>query len=258
MKLLVRDNQNNLKWEEVIYKNGVFYTPDESHGYDPFRIYAVKDDNRNKTVICSGCGAEIRNTPSAIKAHRNMINKPNKCFECHNLRPQNETVLSQKYVLNEDGTYNESTKRTVKLTCGIGWRYRDINSEEARENCRYARCENATFKNIEDFWTEYPGAFDEFITIDRIIEAGYRTMYKSTNEIEFVLKGRVNLAAFVNNQGICYKFVLRHRNHRYQFRYSKKYDKVWVDNYYRKELSALPISSDTEEAIMKKIRTLYK
>lgn len=258
MKLLIRDNYNNLTWQEALYKSGNFISTDESRYYNNECIYAVKDDNRNKTVICSGCGVEVRNTPSAIKAHRNMINKSNKCFECDYLRHRNETVLSQKYVLNEDGTYNESTKRTVTLGCGNRWRYPDINSDEARDICKYKRCEEATFKKIEDFWTKYPNAFEEFITIDRIIDAGYKSMYKSAHEIAFELKGRANLIAYVNDQGLCYRFVLRHRSHRYHLRYSKKYDKVCVDNYSNKELSALPISDDTEEAIIKKLRTLYK
>lgn len=258
MKILVKDSQNNLKWEEAIYKGGIFYRTDEGYRYGEANIYAVKDDNRNKTVICSGCGAEIRNTPSAIKAHKNMINKPNKCFECDHLIHRSEKVLSQKYVLNEDGTYNESTKRTVTLSCGNGWRYPDINSDAARDACKYKRCENATFKKIEDFWTKYPNAFEEFITIDRIIDAGYKKMYKSTNEISFELKGRANLVANVNNQGLCFEFVLRHRSHRYTLRYSKKYDKVWFEQYGSfKELSKLDIAEDTEKAILNKMRTLY-
>ena len=226
MKILVRDNQNYLKWHDVIYKDGKFMTEDDGRSFYAQTIYAVKDDNRNKTVICSGCGKEVRNTAAAMKAHRNMINKPNKCFECSYLKHTNETIISQKYVLNEDGTYNESTRRTVNLTCGQSWRYKDINSEEARENCKYKRCENATFRCIEDFWTKYPGAFDEFITIDRIIDTGYKSMYKHSDEIRFDLKGRANLSACVNNQGVCYKFILSYRKRSYQRRYSKKYAKV--------------------------------
>lgn len=258
MKLLMKDYQHNLSWSEAIYKDGGFRSVDGDRNYNNENIYAVKDDNRSKTVICSGCGKEVRNTPAAIKAHKNMINKPNKCFECSYLRHRNETVLSQKYVLNEDGTYNESTKRTVTLGCGNRWRYPDINSDDARDACKYKCCENATFKKIEDFWTKYPNAFEEFITIDRIIDAGYKKMYKSTNEIIFELKGRANLVAHVNNQGLCFEFVLRHRSHRYTLRYSKKYDKVWFEQYGSfKELSKLDIAEDTEKAILNKMRTLY-
>lgn len=260
MKILVKDNRNNdLVWKEVFYKDQGFYTLDETKSYNVKAIYAIKDDDRNKIVICSSCGKQIPNTPSAIKAHRNMINKANKCFECSFLRSRNEKVVSQKYVLNEDGTYNEATKRVVNLCCGVGWRYHDINSTEARENCKYARCEHATMKKIEDFWTKYPNAFDEFITIDRIIDVGYKYMCKSYNGITFELKCRGNLTANVNNQGICYGFTLHHRSNYYFLRYSKKYDKVFYESAYDlRELSNLGIAENTQDTIIKKLRTLYK
>ena len=260
MKILVKDNRSNdLIWEEVFYKDLKFYKLDKTQSYNEKSVYAIKDDNRNKIVICSACGKQIPNTPSAIKAHRNMINKANKCFECSFLRPRNEKVVSQKYVLNEDGTYNEATKRVVSLTCGIGWRYYDINSAEARNSCTYARCEHATMKKIEDFWTKYPNAFDEFITIDRIIDTGYKSMHKSYSGITFELKGRGILTANVNNQGICYGFTLYHRRNYYSLRYSKKYDKVFYESAYDlRELSNLDIAESTQDAIIKKLRTLYE
>lgn len=260
MKVLFKESSNNLVWKEAIYKNGDFHSLDEQYLYKKHNIYAVKNDNRRKIVICSGCGKEIPNTPSAINAHRNMVNKPNKCFECRYLKPMDTKVTSQKYVLNEDGTYSESTKRIVKLTCNRNWLYSDINSEEAHQSCKYAKCENATFNRIEDFWTKHPKAFDEFITVDRIIDAGYKSMYKNNDRIEFELKGRARLTAFVNNQGICYEFGLNHRNHYYTLRYSKKYDKVWVvDSYYGfKELNTVAVSENTIEAVTNKLKTLYK
>lgn len=258
MKILIKDGFNNLVWQEVIYKNGMFRSVDDKLRYNNYQIYSVKDDDRNKMVICSGCGKEVRNTPAAIKAHREMINKPNKCFECNCLRPINTTVMSQKYVLNDNGTYTESTKRNVQLVCNNGYNYYDINSESAKQVCRYAKCENAVFRNIADFWTKYPNAFDEFITIDRIIEAGYKEIYKSSEGVDIEFKGRANLTAHINNQGLCCEFGLRYRGCYYTLRYSKKYDKVWVANNDFRELSYVGISDFTTDAVMKKIRSLYE
>lgn len=258
MKLLVQDYNSNLIWKEAIYKDSRFRTPDSRQTYEICSIYAIKDDSRNKTVICSACGKEIPNTPSAIRAHRNMVHKSNKCFECRYLKHSNVKTISQKYVLNDDGTYSESTKRTVNLLCGIGWRNYSINSTTAQEHCIYAACENAKFKHIEDFWTKYPNAFDEFITVDRIIDTGYKQMHKYTDYITFELKGKANLTAFVNNQGICYNFTLQHYSHTYILRYSKKYNKVWViySGAFR-DLDVLDLSSSTQEAIIKKLSALY-
>lgn len=260
MQVLFKERNNNLVWKDAIYKEREFRSPDDESPYLYQNIYAIKNDNRRKIVICSGCGKEVPNTPSAINAHRNMINKPNKCFECSYLYPTETKVASQKYTLNEDGTYTESTKRNVKLTCRKGYYYHDINSDESKQKCKYAKCENATFNRIEDFWTQHPKAFEEFITIDRIIDAGYKSMYKNTNDIEFELKSKANLTAHVNNQGICYAFTFRRRNRCYTLRYSKKYDKVWaVDaRYYFRELHTLDIPENTIEIITKKLKTLYK
>jgi hypothetical protein len=259
MKIFVRDNQNNLSWQDAIYTKGYFRTPDERSLYYTSDIYAIKDDDRNKTVICSSCGKEIPNTKASIKAHKNMINKPDKCFGCGHLRQRDAVVLAQKYLRNEDGTYTESTKRTVTLTCNRSYSYPDINTAAARNCCRYVGCENATFEPIVDFWTQYPGAFDEFITIDRIIDSGVKGMHKYNTCIRFTLMFKPFLKAVVNNQGVCCCFELEHRQHSYTLRYSKKYDKVWVvKNTEMTALDSLDIAESTIKAIIKKLRTLYK
>lgn len=258
MKLLIRDDVNNLSWKDAIYKNGKFHPLNGERPYYNSSIYGVKDDNRNKMVRCSACGQEISNTPAAIRSHRNMVHKSNKCFNCNYLKHGSETVLSQKYVLNDDGTYLESTKRNVRLLCGYSWKNWNINSDKAKQVCRYAACENATFNRIEDFWTKYPDAFNEFITIDRIIDIGYKDMHKYAPYITFSLKGKARLEAYVNNQGICYEFKLYYRRDSYVLRYSKKYDTVWVvRNSGFVKLETYDISDDIKESVAKRIRALY-
>ena len=260
MKLLIKDSDKNLVWREAEYKGRCFCSTVSQYTYGNNDIYAIKDDNRNKLVICSACGAKVLNTPSAINAHRNMVHKSDKCFDCRNLRHQDEKVLSTKYVLNEDGTYSETTKRNVRLFCRLsGWNSYDINSDEAKQRCRYAACENANFNGIEDFWTKYPDAFNEFVTVDRIIDTGYQSMGKYRDYIKYELKCVATLYAIVNNQGICTEFQLGYRRNKYTIRYSKKYDKVWIAEYGDfSELSMLELSEKTEKSIMEKLRTLYK
>ena len=257
MKLLILDSERNLVWKDAVYKDGNFQSLNGGTYYYS-SIYSVKDDSRNKKVRCSACGQEISNTPASIRSHRNMVHKSNKCFDCRYLKHGKETILSQKYVLNDDGTYSESTKRNVKLLCNYGWIRCDINSDEAKTNCRYVACENATFNRIEDFWTKNPDVFNEFITIDRIVDAGYKSMYKNSSYIEFALKGKARLQAYVNNQGICYEFRLDYRSNTYTLRYSKKYDTVWVvgsSRFYK--LESCDISDEMKEYVTNKIRALY-
>ena len=259
MKILVQDHHYNLFWTDAIYKDGRFRSPNENRSYEINSIYSIKDDDRNKTVICSACRREISNSPAAIRAHRNMVHKSNKCFDCRYLRHTNEQVVSHKYSLNDDGTYSESTKRTVKLKCNHCYGGYDINSAEAKEHCVYAPCEHAEFKHIEDFWTKYPNAFDEFITTDRIIDMGYKDMHKYYDFIAFELKGKLRITALTNNQGVCYCFELNYYRSTYLMRYSKKYDKVFVcNNGSFKDLSVMDFTSDTKDIIIKKLRTLYE
>ena len=260
MKLLIRNSNGDLIWQDAIYKNSNFRSLDEKFSYSTTDIYAIKDDDRNKTVICSACHKEVPNTPAARKAHQNMVYSKDKCFECSYLYKDKNKILSHKYVLNEDGTYTESTKENVNLWCGINWRRRlAINSEDANRYCHLAACQNATFKPIEDFWTKYPGAFDEFITADRIIDTGYVSSSKYNGNIWFELKGKVRLIANVNGQGICKDFTLRYHRCSHELRYSKKYDKAWIDDYGTfKELSTLDLAESTKNSIMCKLRTLYE
>lgn len=258
MKILIRDNADNLVWREVIYRNDHFKSLDGSMTYCDNVIYAVKDDDRNKTVICSYCGEEVKNTPSAIRAHRAKLESPHKCFECPSLKTKSAVVVSRKYVRNEDGTYHESTKRNVELICDRRYPYRDINSAEAKQACRYYGCANALFNPISDFWTNNPNAFDEFITVDRIVDAKYRQITKFSNGFRFTLKGKTRLVVDVNKQGLCVRFRLHYYNNQYELRYSKKYDTVYVvDSYGIRTIDHFDISEATIGMVIRKFRTLY-
>lgn len=260
MKILIRNSNSDLVWQDATYSNSCFRTLDGKLSYSITDIYAIKDDDRNKTVICSACNKEVSNTPASRKAHQNMVHNKDKCFGCSYLYRDENKILSHKYVLNEDGTYTESTKKNVDLWCGINWRRRlKIDSEDANRYCYLAACQNATFKPIEDFWTKYPGAFDEFITADRIIDTGYASSSKYNGKIWFELKGKVRLTANVNEQGICTNFTLRYHNRSYELRYSKKYDKAWIEDYSSfKDLSLLDLAESTKNSIMCKLRILYE
>ena len=107
MKILIRNSNGNLIWQDAIYKNSNFRSLDEKLSYSVTDIYAIKDDNRNKTVVCSACGKEVSNTPAAQKAHQNRVCSKDKCYECNYLYRSEKKILSHKYVLNEDGTYTE-------------------------------------------------------------------------------------------------------------------------------------------------------
>lgn len=259
MKLLMQDPHGNLVWQDAIYKNARFRDPNESRSYEITQIYAVQDDDRNNTVICSACGKEIPNTTAAKNAHQNIINRTDKCFGCQYMHTDVRTTLSRKYVVNEDGTYTESTKRQVELTCGNFWRsHPAINTDEANRGCRHSACQIAEFRAIEDFWTKYPGAFDEFITTDSLIDAGYSNTHRRGDVLSFDLSGQIELFANVNLQGICTDFTMMFHRQRFLIRYSKKYDKLFVVDCGRfRDLSTIDMSDRTQKTILRKIKALY-
>lgn len=258
MKILIQDNAGNFVWKDAEYKNKSFFIKGSNNSKCISDIYAVQDDDRHKIVTCSACGKEVPNTKAAMKAHQEMIDKAEKCFECRYLKAKNANVLSHKYTLNEDGTYNESSKRCVSLVCHKTWDDWDINSQEARQRCIYAACEHATFNQIEDFWTRYPGAFDDMITVDKIIDFGYKSMHKYGDNIEFTIRCRSTLYVCVNPQGICSSIKLVANRHTYYIRYSKKYDKVWYESHGTlSELSNLGLAESTVKSVTDKLRALY-
>lgn len=259
MKLLMQDPSGNLVWQDAIYKNARFRAPNESRSYEITQIYAIQDDDRNNMVVCSACGKEIPNTDDAKVSHQNIINRTDKCFECNYMHTDVNTTLSREYVANEDGTYIESTKRKVELTCGILWRAHPlINTEEANRGCRHAACQNAEFRVIADFWTEHPGAFDEFITADKLIDAGYDNVRRRDDGLVFDLSGQIDLRALVNSQGICTDFSLTFHRQRFLIRYSKRYDKIFVEDCGQFiSLSAINMSDRTQKSILRKIKALY-
>lgn len=259
MKILVQDSSKNFLWRDVIWKSKHFaLIEDDRITYRETDVFAIKDDNRNKIVVCSACGCEVPNTKTAIKAHQEMVHKANKCFECRYLKCINPKIISHKYSLNTDGTYTETNKRCVNLVCHKTWNDYEINSAEANHSCKYSACETAQFKAVEDFWTKYPGAFDDMITVDRIIDIGYKDVKKYDYYSIFDIKCRTKMRALVNNQGICFGFQISHNRSYYDVCYSKKYDTAWYSQYGNySQFSNLCLPESTERSIMNKLRELY-
>lgn len=267
MRALLRNYKGEVYvWKDVTYKDGRFYV----NGADIFdtEIVALEDDNRNEYIQCSACGKIFRKGSTEWEEHIEPIVDTHKCFECRFLRPESNSILDIQYTLQENGTYNAIQKSNVKLKCGRAyenWKYADINSVTARRKCEYNKCTTATPKEITDIFTEHPDVFDDIITVDKIIEAGYRERNVYGGETEYLLKGKNLIYAVVNSLNIVDCFKVRFRNHDWTVCYSSKHNKFYSKEYkyinglgrYVYDVWRPHISVSTEEYIKKKIAALY-
>ena len=264
MKILLR---SDYKWHDATFDNqDKLFNIDQNvcyHGIDETSIVSVKDDNRSDFVICSGCGEVVKNTKAAIKKHLELGKSSQTCFNCKKMRETSTTLIGdRKYVLNEDGTYTVHEKRNSTLCCTNNSYYSgpSIDSEQARQRCKYSHCSADSMKSYEDTFTKYPGLFDEVITIDALNKKKWKFEAKYHDSILFKATGSLRLYACINNYGIVDKFTYSYRNNDYDCVYSKKYNKLfWFS--YGKYVSKIPSSNITSANLAKiteKIQEVYE
>lgn len=263
MRVLLRSCRNGEQyvWKKAEMKNANTFTLEDGNCVYQTGIVSISRDNRKKFVRCSSCGALIRNTPEAIKEHTDRASTSATCFGCQYMREGDGRQLSAKYTLQEDGSYVVNTKKSTKLYCRASFRFHDINSQEAREVCRFKGCATAEMQPIEDVFTKYPGLFDDIITVDRILENGFteRTEYTHRGVVYYKLKARNHITAVVNKLNIVDHFVINYRSQSFDVVYSKKYNKLFLINgsmYIGYERSRC-MPDSTLKSIKEKIASLY-
>lgn len=262
MRVLLRNyNGEPYVWKKAEVKDATKFTLEDGYDVSQAEIVSISRDNRKKFVKCSACGEIIRNTPEAINEHKLRGTTSTTCFGCKYMRERGSKQLSVKYTLQEDGSYAANVKKSLNLVCSATWNNPDINSENAREYCRFKQCATAEMKAIEDVFTKYPGAFDDMITVDKVLDNGFteRKECSLRGEVEYKLKARNNITSVVNKLNIVNRFVLDYRNHRIIVAYSKKYDKLFaISNGIYTELKSIWFIPDTTFANIKaKIASLY-
>lgn len=262
MRVLLRNyNGEQYVWKKAEVKDATKLILEDGKDVFQVGIVSISRDNRKKFVKCSACGEIIRNTPEAINEHKLKGTTSATCFGCKYMREIRSKQLSVKYTLQEDGSYAANVKKSLNLVCSATWNTPDINSENAREYCKFKQCATAEMKAIEDVFTKYPGAFDDMITVDKVLDNGFteRKERTSKGEVEYKLKARNNIIAVVNKLNIVDRFVIDYRNHRITVAYSKKYDKLFaINNGTYTEVKSIWFMPDTTFANIKaKIASLY-
>lgn len=262
MRILLRNyNGEQYVWKKAEVKSATKFTLEDGRVVSQAEIVSISRDNRKKFVKCSACGEIIRNTPEAINEHKLKGTTSATCFGCKYMREMGSKQLSVKYTLQEDGSYSANVKKSLHLVCTATWNTPDINSENARGYCKFKQCATAEMKAIEDVFTKYPSAFDDMITVDKVLDNGFteRKECASRGQVEYKLKARNNIIAVVNKLNIVDCFVIDYRNHRITVVYSKKYDKLFaISSETYTEVKSIWFMPDTTFANIKaKIASLY-
>ena len=206
--------------------------------------------------------ANILVTDEEIKEHRLKGTTSATCFGCPNLKEYGSKTKSCKYVLQDDGKYIATIKKETNLICSRSWYHNyNINSQEARTNCIYKGCIGATMESIKDVFTEYPGIFDDIITVDRILDDGFKDRdQKRDGTTWYTLKGRDNIIAIVNAINIVDGFMVSRYSNNWNVVYSKKYNEfycIWNGKYRKWNLTEDVMPHETLQRIKRKIVSLY-
>lgn len=224
-------------------------------------IVSVADMGKTKYVKCSNCGEIIPNRKRAIEAHKNISCSWKSCLSCRNLSEKNIKSENKSYKLNDDGTFSRTDKANVTLWCNCSYYHRyDIMLNEARKSCRYAGCKNATFVPVNGFFDKHPDAFDDMITVDRIIDAGFTTKYSLRDgSVNYQLKAKNTIVAKVNAMNIVEYFAISYRNDSCTVVYSKALNKLFTfgNGTYQEFTGLWHMPASTVENIKKKISSLY-
>lgn len=262
MKVLLRAYGNRVYvWKTAKYNRGHFVVDECEQAW--CNVVAVINDNRKKYVQCSSCGQTFRKGDPKFEEHKANAIKPETCFECEHLFVDDSFTESSKFFVRPDGTIGEKVVNSVRLSCTFGrcWAYPRITSDDAINSCSKRKCANATATEIKDFFTEYPGAFDDIITIDRLLDAGYDVGMTdrgdSTYDIEYN-EDYYTIGATINKIGIVDRFYLWFEGDKYEVYYSKRYNKLFtVSRGDYVEWKHPDLTSRIETEIKTKIKNLY-
>jgi hypothetical protein len=258
MEVLLRKNYQWTKAKFDISTGSI--TKEDGAKIAPTNIVSIRDDERSEYVICKNCGEFIRNTPEEIEKHYNKCTNSDACMKCQSLRVNANKELSREYELNDDGTYKEIIKNECNLTCSVSYSSApDINSEDARSRCKYARCRSAGTKAIEDIFTKYSEVFDSIATVDALDSKVWTLDHREPDGMFlYKAKKRFRLYAAVNSMGIIDHFIYAYERDFMNIAYSAKHEKAFVMNYDLYENINRHIGDTRVKEIVATISKIYK
>lgn len=259
MKILLRKwNDEHYVWKTAKYNNNHFYV--NGNEVNEVEIVSIVNDNRKKYFQCSCCGQVFRKGDPRFETHKENALKPSACFDCPHLSVHRLSHKVPKYVMAPDGTYREKVEYAVTLECsktGV-WSYDSIDSDSAIESCKKRQCYNATEVEIQDFFTDYPGVFDDIITVDALLDNGYDVNLRVGSITHTITdEWSYTIEAYINKLGIVDHFVIYYGDGKYDVYYSKRYHKLFCYCGGYAEWSIYNMDEKTETEIKEEIARLY-
>jgi hypothetical protein len=256
MKILLRNyGEERYVWKTAKYGEGGFTVDGNAQPIQ--NVVSILNDNRKNYFKCSCCGKVFRKGSDKFEEHKRNAIKPKTCLDCNRLCVGNEYITESKYIINPDGTFTKKTESKVSLQCSASglWSYDYIDSAAAIRRCNKRQCAGATEKEIKDIFIEYPGVFDDIITVDALLDDGLDIKLPAGVETDFQINSSEDIYAIVNKIGIIKSFVVYIDGDYYDVYYSKKYDKLFGEDY--KVWHPTFIDEEQYETIKADIAILY-
>lgn len=228
----------------------------EDKGVSETDILTILENKHNEFIKCSNCGDVIKNDAKSIKEHISRKDSHVGCFTCDYVRTAESKNQKIKYALNEDKTFHRSLTDDVKLECIASYPRNDIMNSATKIRCRYAMCSKETLVTGNTFFSKYPNAFDDMITVDAL---NFKELHEYNGWTILVLKCRGAIEAYANKNGIIDHFEVRTRYDSRNVYYSKKYNKLFYNKHghYLEMESDYYWSRDKIDYIKKTISNLY-
>ena len=262
MKILLRNwEDSHYVWKDVVWNRGRFYIDDIEIYHT--NVLAVKDEEgiAENYVMCAHCGVMVKNDPESIEAHYVETEAKRDCFKCDHLRERVQTQEILSFNRKDDGTYDLTKNVNAYLVCKQDYyNSPEINSDRAKQICKYYQCRRRGMQKINDIFFTHPGVFDKNITVDKLIECKYAFSKYADGYFEYDLKCRNTVKACVNEAGIVDHFIIKSQGYTYHAYYSAKYNKLFWNNDGVSYSESMPyrMTETKVDMAMKRIETLYK
>lgn len=255
MKILLR---NTYEWKDATYEHNDFYVNDKK--INICNVVSVLEDNRPIRAKCSVCGKVFEKGSKEWKEHIRPNTDNAKCLDCRYKRESRDYDIKsdRKYTKRDDGKYTVTSTGVYDLMCSYQYPPQRLN--EALSTCFYNQCIDAKADEFKDFFQTYPGAFDDIITEDKVLEFGYKSKWYSGFETCYELKARNKIEVRVNQFGIVDHLMIYYNRSRNTAYYSKKYNKLFVEDRnvgYSATNFGGWIPQASVELILKKLAALY-
>lgn len=256
MKILLR---STYEWKDAIYKDNWFVINDTVN-VSSDNIVSILEDNRPIRVKCSVCGKVFEKGSKEWKEHIRPNTDNAKCWDCRYKRENRDydIQLNKKYTKRDDGKYTVTITGVYDLMCSYQYPPQRLN--KTLSTCFYNQCIDAKADEFKDFFQTYPGAFDDIITEDKVLEFGYKLKWYSGFETCYELKARNKIEVRVNQFGIVDHLMIYYNRSCRTAYYSKKYNKLFIEDrktgYSATDFSGW-IPQASVELILKKLAALY-